>query len=104
MITIEVFTVAECPNAQPTLSLLEAIVAQQRLRVQVRHVVVPDEKTAIDLRFPGSPTVRVNGHDVDPLHAATGYGLACRIYYDGERPSGVPPASLFHSALEAAGA
>lgn len=102
--TIEVFTVAQCPNAQPTLSLLEAIVAEQHFRVQIRHVVVPDEKTARVLQFPGSPTVRVNGRDVEPEHAPTGYGLACRVYREGERSSGVPPARLIRNALKAADA
>lgn len=40
--------------------------------------VTTDEQAA-DLGFPGSPTIRVNGLDVqEPLETAT--GLSCRIY------------------------
>ena len=40
--------------------------------------ITTDEQAA-DLGFPGSPTIRVNGDDIqEPLADAT--GLSCRIY------------------------
>ena len=40
---------------------------------------ITSDEQAADLGFPGSPTIRVNGADVqEPLEDAT--GLSCRIY------------------------
>jgi hypothetical protein len=55
-------------------------------------------------RFLGSPTVRVNGRDVDPgAGERTDYGLKCRIYRSTEDgQSHVPPESWIRRALDAA--
>jgi len=60
--------------------------------------ITTDEQAA-DLGFPGSPTIRVNGADVqEPLEDAT--GLSCRIYRtrDG-RVSPLPDAADIDEAL-----
>ena len=60
--------------------------------------ITTDEQAA-DLGFPGSPTIRVNGADVqEPLEDAT--GLSCRIYRtrDG-RVSPLPDAADIDQAL-----
>lgn len=62
--------------------------------------ITTDEQAA-DLGFPGSPTIRVNGADVqEPLEDAT--GLSCRIYRtrDG-RVSPLPDAADIDQALAA---
>lgn len=96
---IEVLTVPGCPHAEETLSLLESILAEKRVAAAVTHVVVTDEQAARRLRFPGSPTIRFNGHDVEPGAGALEFGLACRVYRDGDALQGVPPAALIRAAL-----
>jgi glutaredoxin len=98
--TIEVLTTPDCPHAQETLDLVNAIVAEQRLRAVVHHAVVPDDETARRLRFPGSPTVRVDGYDVAPIGAGLVIGLACRVYVHGDEVLGVPPSSLIRRAIQ----
>jgi hypothetical protein len=65
----------------------------------VEHEVTTDEE-AQRLRFPGSPTIRVDGRDVDPAGAAARPALTCRIYYlrDG-RVSPVPSREQLEEAL-----
>jgi hypothetical protein len=55
------------------------------------------------VRFLGSPTVRVNGRDVDPDAVdRTDYGLKCRIYRpDHPGESQLPPEEWIRAALEA---
>jgi hypothetical protein len=55
-------------------------------------------------RFLGSPTVRVNGRDVEPdAGERTDYGLKCRIYRsDNRAQSQLPPEEWIRAALEAA--
>ena len=54
-------------------------------------------------RFLGSPTVRVDGRDVDPgAGERSDYGLKCRLYRSEEHSlSPVPPGEWIRSALEA---
>jgi DNA-binding transcriptional MerR regulator len=58
---------------------------------------------AARLRFLGSPTIRVNGVDIDPVaRSSTEYGLKCRVYRAGERFVGVPPRELLEHAIQEA--
>ncbi|MBS1879563.1 MAG: hypothetical protein JST31_08625, partial [Actinobacteria bacterium] len=55
-------------------------------------------------RFLGSPTVRVDGVDVEPgADERTDFGLKCRIYRTGEGASGAPPRAWIEAAIAAAG-
>lgn len=66
--------------------------------VELREVASQEEAEA--LRFPGSPTIRVDGEDVDPRGAASRPALNCRIYHlsDG-RVSPVPSREMLEAAL-----
>ena len=66
--------------------------------VQIRHVATREE--AVELRFPGSPTIRIDGRDVDPVGADEPPALNCRIYYlpDG-RVSPIPSREQLEEAL-----
>jgi hypothetical protein len=51
----------------------------------------------------GSPTIRVNGADVDPsADGRRGFGLECRLYQTDEGLARTPPESWIRSALERA--
>jgi hypothetical protein len=101
--TIDLLTVADCPHTQPTLEVLHRLLAERNIRGTVHHVVVTDVSMAQHLQFPGSPTVRINGRDVEPNHNASEYGLACRVYRHGNVLSGVPPAALIEAAMRMPG-
>jgi hypothetical protein len=68
----------------------------------IAHVNVPDPEAAERLRFLGSPTIRVDGRDIEPgADRRTEYVLACRIYRTEERIAGVPDDRWLRDALEA---
>jgi hypothetical protein len=83
-----------CPSYPETLATL------RELGVEVELREVRTEADAEELAFPGSPTVRVNGRDVDPQGAAGRPALTCRIYRlpDG-RISPVPSREQLEEAL-----
>ncbi|MBE3575017.1 MAG: M3 family oligoendopeptidase [Firmicutes bacterium] len=71
-----------CPNWKEA----EALVKQQmRPGDKLEYVRVQSGEEAQQKRFLGSPTVRVDGTDVEPgADSRTDFGLKCRIYlYDG---------------------
>ena len=95
--TIEVLYFESCPNHEPTLQLVLEVAQTLGLSPDVREVVVasPDEVEA--LRFLGSPSVRVNGRDIEPgADDRIDFALGCRVY----GASGVPPRDLLVAAFE----
>jgi hypothetical protein len=97
---IEVLTFAGCPHVEPTLQLVERLVAELAPESSIRHVDVGDLAAAEAHRFLGSPTIRVNGHDVEPgAGERTDYTLACRIYRTETGAKGEPDERWLREAL-----
>jgi len=92
---IEVLYVPGCPNYQPAVERIEKVLASESLRADIEGVAVSSEVAAKALQFPGSPTVRVNGADVEP-NCANAVGLACRLYANS---GGLPSEEMLRVAL-----
>ena len=67
---VEVLTFEGCPHAEPALKLVKRVLADSGVGATVRRVDVPDADAAAAQRFLGSPTIRVNGRDIEPGVAA----------------------------------
>lgn len=97
-LTIELLYFEGCPSYQQLLPTVEQIAAQNGAELELRRVETPE--AAASERFLGSPTVRVNGVDVDPTAAERNdFGLKCRIYRSTEGASPLPPEHWIHAAL-----
>jgi len=92
---IEVLYVPGCPNYRPAMEQLRAVLESQSLQAQIRSVPVRTEAQAKALLFPGSPTVRINGEDVEPTRMAVP-SLSCRLYANR---SGIPSEELLRIAI-----
>ena len=90
-----------CPSHPEALALLREVLAElgRGDEVAVREVRTQDEAEAC--AFPGSPTIRVDGRDVDPHGASLARpALNCRIYHlPGGRISPVPSKEQIEEAL-----
>jgi hypothetical protein len=95
---IEVFYVRGCPNHQAAIENLRSALHSAAIDASIQEIAVADDAMARQLKFPGSPTIRVDGRDVEP-NAHDSYGLACRLYSNG---TGVPPLEALRRALEGA--
>ncbi len=84
-----------CPNVQTTLERLrEAPEAAGKRDAVVRVLRIDDDPAAHREQFVGSPSVRVDGIDVEPAaRVRTDFGLPCRVYAVGERLEGAPPSN-----------
>ena len=93
---IEILYFDGCPNHQPTLKLAREVVAELGLDAEIREVRVETAEEAERERFLGSPSVRVNGRDIEADARERGdFSLSCRMYGSG----GVPPKELLIAAL-----
>jgi hypothetical protein len=101
--SIEILYVAGCPNVGPARRLVKDVVAEIGIRAPIGETEITDPTHAQARRFLGSPTVRINGVDVDPsASACTRFGLMCRVYREGTVSSGVPARDLIERALRRA--
>lgn len=90
-----------CPSHPQALQRLQEVMADLGINAPVHHVQVMTDDDARRLNFPGSPTIRVDGADVDPEGAVQmGTALTCRVYLleDG-RFSPLPSRSMIEKAL-----
>jgi hypothetical protein len=100
---VEILYVAGCPNHEPAIELVKRIDGELGTGAEVRLVEVPDEAVATEQRFLGSPTVRIDGVDVDPSAARrSDFGLSCRIFKTEDGLSGKPEERWVREALERA--
>lgn len=66
----------------------------------VEDIDATDPAVADRVRFPGSPTIRVDGRDVDPQFTdPTDYTPRCRIYLTPDGMRGLPPRDWVEEAL-----
>jgi hypothetical protein len=93
---IDVLYFAGCPNHGPTVDLVREVLRALDLQLPVHEIEVPDPEAATRLGFLGSPTIRVDGQDIEPgAGDRTDYAMSCRVYGH----SGVPPRAWIETAL-----
>jgi hypothetical protein len=101
-VKVEVLYVAECPSHPAAVKLLKEVLAAEGIATEIREVLVRDKEMADELRFSGSPTIRINGRDVaSESHKAQSFALSCRLY-PGSKQVGLPPVEVVHRAVLAA--
>ncbi len=92
-LVIEVLVFEGCPHAEETLTLVREVAGRLAPKATVARVEVGTRERAVELGFLGSPSVRVNGRDIE---GRTGDGgLSCRTY-DG---SGVPAEWMIETSI-----
>ena len=95
--TIELLYFDGCPNVKVTADRLKSILSEAGLHDPITYTRVLDVETARSVRFLGSPSIRVNGVDIEPAaRSRTDYGLMCRTYLGS---GGAPSEALIRSAV-----
>jgi hypothetical protein len=97
---IELLYFEGCPSYAELLPRLRELIASEGIQdeVQLRRVETPEE--AERERFLGSPTVRIDGLDVDPTaEDRDDFGMECRLYRTEEGLARTPPDPWIRAAL-----
>jgi len=90
-----------CPNYRELLPTLRETLARTGVPDEIELRRVKSVEEAERERFLGSPTVRVNGRDVDPMaDERTDYGITCRLYRVSGANVGVPPQRWIAAAID----
>ena len=69
-----------CPSYPEALAELERILREEGVDAEVSRVQIEDDEQARRERFPGSPTIRIDGEDIVPPGAGDPFSLTCRVY------------------------
>ena len=96
---VEVLYVSDCPSHPEAVRLVKNVLAAEGVVTDIREVLVQDEWMAGELKFVGSPTIRINGRDVaGESQTEKGFALCCRLY-SGSKQIGLPATELVHRAV-----
>ena len=98
-VRVEVLTRADCPSRGMALAVVERAVEDTGVPAEVEVVEVGSLEEARERLLPGSPTVRVDGRDVDPHPNGSEFGLEDRVYRTDRGLSGWPDAQWVREAL-----
>src|ERR1700684_2987733 len=100
---IELLYFDACPGYAELRGRLPRLLEQAGVDARIETHRVDSKDSARRERFLGSPTLRVNGHDIDPTaDSRHDYGLRCRLYPSEGRRQRPPPDAWVAEALKAA--
>jgi hypothetical protein len=97
---IELLYFDGCPGYERFVPRLQELVADAAAGADVELKRVESVEATVRERFLGSPTVRVDGVDVEPGAAdRDDFGLKCRLYATTEGLQGTPPDEMVLAAI-----
>lgn len=97
---VEILYFDGCPNHEGLETHVRTLLADTGVELPITVRRIDSEAEARAERFLGSPTIRVNGVDVDPTAATHDtYGIMCRVYPTDDGPRGTPPDGWILAAL-----
>lgn len=96
---VEVLYFEGCPNHAPALEMVRNVLKKEGIEADVTAVEVKDIETARTLQFLGSPSVRVDGVDIEPGRENDPPIFGCRTYAVDGKTTGVPPEQWLVDAL-----
>lgn len=99
---VEVLYFDGCPTYVAATRILQEALSELGVKAEVELVAVNTDEEARGLRFPGSPTLRVDGRDLFPVPERSVWALGCRTYTTPEGLKGYPTREMIRDALRLA--
>ena len=97
---VELLITSNCPHRDAALALVERVCGQLGGDIEIRVVEVADQQAAEQARFLGSPTIRVDGRDIEPgAERNYEYVHGCRLYQGEHSLRGLPEEAWLRQAL-----
>ena len=99
MMNVEILYFDGCSTYRRAEETLRGVLASEGIEAELELVAVNTDQEALELRFPGSPTIRVDGEDLFPVPGRAWYALGCRMYATPEGLRGSPTPTMLRTAL-----
>jgi hypothetical protein len=98
---VEVLAFPGCPNRDGAIALAERVCAELASNAEIQVLDICDQQAAEQARYLGSPTIRVDGRDVEPgAEQCVEYMHTCRLYQGDHSLRGLPEEAWLRQALE----
>lgn len=98
-VRVQVLYFDGCPSYGPAVERLRQVLTDWGIDDDLELVRVDTEHEARALRFPGSPTIRIDGKDLFPMQGIGKGGPGCRVYRTPEGLSGAPTIEMITAAI-----
>ena len=99
-VRVEILSRVDCPNKGMAITIVERVIRETGILARLDLVEITNEPQAELKRFLGSPTVRVDGRDVEfGASERSDYSVTGRIYYTDRGICGWPEESWVRDAL-----
>ena len=99
MLSIKFLRFSDCPTAPEALEKLRAVLDRASVQAEVTVIDITSEEDVQRHRFLGSPTIQINGHDIEMTRRGDLPVHGCRIYETPDGPNGVPDETLIRDAI-----
>ena len=97
---VELLWFADCPNHPEARRMVADAIERLAPGATFAEIDATDPEVAATHRFPGSPTIRVDGVDIEPGFRDPGdYTPRCRLYWTAAGLRGVPDPAWIEEAL-----
>ena len=97
---VELLWFDDCTNHPAARQMLRDAIEEFAPGTHIREIDATDPAVAERVHFPGSPTIRVDGRDVDPSFVDPGeYTPRCRLYRTDAGLRGLPERRWIEDAL-----
>jgi arsenate reductase len=87
---------------EPARERLKEVIDRERLPAETEELVIIDQDAARRERFLGSPTIQINGLDIEASRRGDAPFLGCRLYRDGSKTEPAPPERMMLDAIRRA--
>ncbi len=83
MVEIEVQHFEGCPNSLEMIARVKESIKEFTGQINYKEILVGTSEEAERVKLRGSPTILINGIDLENMPEPTGANLACRYYKNG---------------------
>lgn len=118
---IQLLYILNCPWCLKTKKLMRQALEELKVKAEIEEILIDSEKKAKEYKFLGSPTVRINGKDIEQevnkgqclsceelaeqLKNTTDFvkqecKCGCRIYYYQDKQYPYPPEQMLKEAIK----
>ncbi len=101
IVNIGIFFIEGCPGLSSITDDIKEVLAEEAVDADISLFLIETLEDAKRLQFTGSPTVRINGRDIDSnMKAIKDYGLRSRHYYANGEELDFPSKSMIRDAIK----
>ena len=98
---IGIFFIEGCPGVLPTAKHIKEVIAEESIDAEISLILIETPEDARQLHFTGSPTVRINGIDIETnIKDIKDYALRSRLYTIDGKNSDYPSKDMIRAAIK----